>query len=194
MPSPGPEQLTGLLRGVLEPVVAGAGYELDELDVRSAGRRHTVKVVVDVPENGAHGSDSVGLDAIAELSRTVAAELDGHEHLIEGSYTLEVTSPGVDRPLTRPLHWRRAKLRLVRVTLVGGGTQDVRVGEAGPDSVTVVDAGAKKPERRTLRYADVANAVVQVEFRPPPAAETTLLAPPSDTDDGVAEHDPQELS
>ncbi|MCW0214579.1 MAG: ribosome maturation factor RimP [Pseudonocardia sp.] len=194
MPSPDPEQLTKLLRGVLEPVVADAGYELEELDVRSAGRRHTVKVVVDVPEQGKDGSDLVGLDAIAAVSRTVAAELDEHEHLIEGSYTLEVTSPGVDRPLTRPLHWRRARLRLVRVTLAGGGTQDVRVGEAGVESVVVVDAGAKKPERRTLRYADVANAVVQVEFRSPPAAETTLLAPPPDIEDGAAEHDPQELS
>ena len=90
-PSPGP--LPGQLHGVLEPIVADAGFELDELDVRATGRRHTVKVVVD-------SDTGVGLDDIAKLSRAAAAELDRHEHLIGGSYTLEVTSPGVDRPLT----------------------------------------------------------------------------------------------
>jgi ribosome maturation factor RimP len=83
------------LRGLLEPVVTGAGFELDALDVRVAGRRHTVRLVID--------SDSgVGLDDIARLSRAASDELDRNEHLVGGSYTLEVTSPGVDRPLTTP--------------------------------------------------------------------------------------------
>jgi len=173
MPPGVPEQLAGSLRGVLEPVVADAGFELDELEVRAAGRKHTVKVVVDVPEQAE--ATAVPLDAIARLSRSAAAELDRHEHLIAGSYTLEVTSPGMDRPLTRPLHWRRAHLRLARVTLEAGGTVEVRVGRAGEESVTVVDAGAKKPEARELRYAEVARAVVQVEFKAPPAAEVEAL-------------------
>ncbi|MCE0765680.1 ribosome maturation factor RimP [Pseudonocardia kujensis] len=173
MPSPAPDQLTGTLRGVLEPVVAGAGFEIEDIEVRAAGRKHTVKVVVDVPEDAEE--TGVGLDAIARLSRSAAAELDRHEHLIAGSYTLEVTSPGIDRPLTRPLHWRRAHLRLVRVTLAGGETLEVRVGRAGPESVTVVEAGAKKPHPRELRYADVTRAVVQVEFKAPPKAEVEAL-------------------
>jgi ribosome maturation factor RimP len=173
MPTGVPEQLAGSLRGVLEPLVAAAGFELDDVEVRAAGRKHTVKVVVDVPEDGE--ATSVGLDAIAKLSRSAAAELDQHEHLIAGSYTLEVTSPGVDRPLTRPLHWRRAHLRLVKATLESGETVEVRVGTAGPEAVTVVDAGAKRPEARELRYADVRRAVVQVEFKAPPAAEVEAL-------------------
>ncbi|GAA4551512.1 ribosome maturation factor RimP [Pseudonocardia xishanensis] len=173
MPPGVPEQLAGSLRGVLEPVVADAGLELDELEVRAAGRKHTVKVVVDVPEQGE--ATAVPLDAIAVVSRSAAAELDRHEHLIAGSYTLEVTSPGVDRPLTRPLHWRRAHRRLVRVTLESGETVEVRVGAAGPESATVVDAGARRPQARELRYADVRRAVVQVEFNPPPAAEVEAL-------------------
>lgn len=178
MPPGAPEQLPGSLRGVLEPLVVDAGFELDDLEVRAAGRKHTVKVVVDVPEDSAVG-ESVPLDAIARLSRSAAAELDRHEHLIAGSYTLEVTSPGVDRPLTRPLHWRRAHLRLVKVALVSGDTVEVRVGAAGEDSVTVVDAGAKGPEPRALAYADVARAVVQVEFKAPPAAEVEALGAPA---------------
>jgi ribosome maturation factor RimP len=168
MPSPRPAQdagpLPGQLHGVLEPIVAGAGFELDQLDVRAAGRRHTIKVVVD--------SDAgVGLDDIAAVSRAVSEELDQHEHLIGGSYTLEVTSPGVDRPLTGPRHWRRAHLRQVAVRLHDGATFTGRVGAAGEDAVTVLVDG----KLREVRYADVAHAGVQVEFRHPPEAEVALL-------------------
>jgi ribosome maturation factor RimP len=157
-------QPDGPLHGVLEPIVSGAGYELDELDVRVIGRRHTIKLVVD--------SDSgIGLDDIATVSRAASEELDKHEHLIGGSYTLEVTSPGVDRPLTAPRHWRRAHLRLVAVRTVDGATLAGRVGTAGEDSVELLVAGVRRP----LPYADVAHAAVEVEFNHPPAAEIALL-------------------
>jgi ribosome maturation factor RimP len=164
---PTPEQLSGQLHGVLEPIVTGAGFELDELDVRATGRRHTVKVVVDSRDD----STGVSLDDIARLSRSASAELDQHEHLIGGSYTLEVTSPGVDRPLTLPRHWRRARLRLVEVRLVDGGSLTGRVGRAGDDAVELLVEGAL----REVRYADVAKALVQVEFRPPPEADVARL-------------------
>lgn len=165
MSSPRPEQLSAQLHGVLEPIVAEAGFELDEIEVRAAGRRHTVRLVVD-REGG------VGLDDVARLSRSASAELDRNEHLIDGSYTLEVTSPGVDRPLTGPRHWRRAHLRLVAVRRQDGGTLQGRVGRAGEESVELLVDGA----RTQLRYADVARATVQVEFRPPPDEEVRLLA------------------
>jgi ribosome maturation factor RimP len=168
MPSPRPAQdvgpLPGQLHGVLEPIVTGAGFELDQLDVRTAGRRHTVKVVVD--------SDAgVGLDDIAAVSRAISTELDRQEHLIGGSYTLEVTSPGVDRPLTGQRHWRRAHLRQVAVRLHDGTTFTGRVGAAGEDAVTMLVDGSL----REVRYADVAHAGVQVEFRQAPEAEVALL-------------------
>ena len=158
------EVARGALQEVLAPIVAAAGFDLDELDVRTAGRRHVVRVVVD-SDNG------VGLDDIAELSRAASAELDRHDHLISGPYTLEVTSPGVDRPLTLPRHWKRAHLRLVNVRLHDGATLEGRVGPAGDESVVLLVRG----ELRTLRYADVARATVQVEFRPPPQDELDLL-------------------
>jgi ribosome maturation factor RimP len=162
-PSPGP--LPGQLHGLLEPIVVDAGFELDELDVRATGRRHTVKVVVD--------SDAgVGLDDIAKLSRAAAAELDRHEHLIGGSYTLEVTSPGVDRPLTSPRHWRRAWLRLVTVRPREGKPFTGRVGAADEDAVTMLVEGAL----RRVRYADIDRAAVEVEFKPAPESEVALLA------------------
>jgi ribosome maturation factor RimP len=154
------------LRGVLEPVVAAAGFELDTLEVRSAGRRHTVRLVVD--------SDAgVGLDDIARISRAASDELDRNEHLVGGSYTLEVTSPGVDRPLTTPRHWRRAHLRLVVVRPHDGDPFQGRVGAAGDTAVTMLVDGAL----REVRYADVTHAAVEVEFAPPPAKDLALLDP-----------------
>jgi ribosome maturation factor RimP len=169
------------LRGVLEPVVVAAGFELDALDVRSAGRRHTVRLVVD--------SDAgVGLDDIAHVSRAASDVLDRHEHLVGGSYTLEVTSPGVDRPLTAPRHWRRAHLRLVAVrpqpgSELGSEPFQGRVGAAGDDAVTLLVDGAL----RQVRYADVAHAAVEVEFSPPPAKDLALLDPGGSAADEAAE-------
>ena len=171
------------LRGLLEPVVTGAGFELDALDVRSAGRRHTVRMVVD--------SDAgAGLDDIARLSRAASDVLDRNEHLIGGSYTLEVTSPGVDRPLTVPRHWRRAHLRLVTVrpqpgSALGDAVFAGRVGPAGEESVTLLVDG----RLREVRYADVAHAAVEVEFAPPPAREIALLDPGAADDDAAGDPD-----
>jgi ribosome maturation factor RimP len=168
MPSLRPEQATGSapgpLHGVLEPIVAAAGFDLERLDVRAAGRRHCVTIVVD-------SDDGVGLDDIARVSRAVSDELDRNEHLIGGSYTLEVTSPGIDRPLTGQRHWRRAHLRQVAVRTRDGEEFTGRVGAAGAEAVTVLVGGTV----RELRYADVEHAGVQVEFRPAPEAELQLL-------------------
>ncbi|MCW2721872.1 ribosome maturation factor RimP [Pseudonocardia sp.] len=179
MPSPRPVQKPAgqqpgeQLHGVLEPIVTAAGFELDQLDVRAIGRRHTIKLVVD--------SDAgVGLDDIALVSRAASEELDKHEHLIGGSYTLEVTSPGVDRPLTSPRHWRRAHLRLVAVRPQDGAPFTGRVGSAGEESVELLVGGA----RRTLRYADVAHAAVEVEFSKPPASEIEALQGTETTQEG----------
>ena len=175
MSSPDPAQLSAQLRGVLEPVVTGAGLEIDAVEVRTAGRRHAVKLVVDLPDGAT--ATGIDLDDIARLSRTAAAELDPHEHLIEGSYTLEVTSPGIDRPLTRPRHWKRNFLRLASIELAGGESLEARIGRADDDGVQVAVPGRKQPELRELAYADITRARVQVEFKAPPNAEAALLDP-----------------
>lgn len=190
MRSPDPAQLADQLRGVLEPVVHGAGLEIDAVEVRSAGRRHSVKLVVDLPESSPE--TGIDLDVIARLSRSAAAELDPHEHLIEGSYTLEVTSPGIDRPLTEPRHWRRAYLRLARLTLTDGSVVDARVGRLDGDTVAVAVPGRKTPERRDIPLAEIRHAQVQVEFKPAPPAETALLDPDAlsgSTDGAPTNHD-----
>ncbi len=164
MPSQQPEQLAAQLHPVLTEVVGSAGFDLEEIEVRPAGRRRLVRVVVD-SERG------VDLDEIARLSRLAAAELDQRDELLGGPYTLEVTSPGVDRPLRRASHWRRARLRLVGVRLHDSTELTGRVGDAGEQSVQLLVDG----QLRELRYSDVAHAAVRVEFRQPPVEDLRML-------------------
>ncbi|KAA9161562.1 ribosome maturation factor RimP [Amycolatopsis acidicola] len=159
-----PGELAGQLEPIVAEAVAGAGFDLDALDVQQAGRRKLVKVVVD-------SDDGVGLDEIAEASRAVSAALDENEHLIAGAYTLEVTSPGVDRPLSGPRHWRRAKYRLVKISPHEGAAFLGRVGHAGEESARVLVDG----EIREVRFRDVARAVIEIEFKQPPTEDLKLL-------------------
>jgi ribosome maturation factor RimP len=158
------DALTGRLRPVVADAVADLGFDLESLDVQAAGRRKLVRVVVDA-------DDGVELDLLSGVSRAVSAALDEHDDIVGGPYTLEVTSPGVDRPLTRPRHWRRAKLRLVRVRPHEGPEFTGRVGTADDTGVELLVDGSL----RRVEYAAVARAAVEVEFRQPPAAELLML-------------------
>ncbi|GAB3152537.1 ribosome maturation factor RimP [Amycolatopsis stemonae] len=144
--------------------VTAAGFDLDSFEVQQAGRRQLVKVVVDA-------DDGVGLDEVAEVSRKVSAALDENEHVLASAYTLEVTSPGLDRPLTQPRHWRRARFRLVKITPAEGAPFVGRIGHAGEAAARVLEGG----KVRDVRYADVAKAVVEIEFKQPPAEDLKLL-------------------
>jgi ribosome maturation factor RimP len=136
------------VRDALHPAVTRAGFDLEDLSVGVAGRRQIVRVVVD-------RDGGVDLDAVAEVSRVVSTVLDDSEVMGAASYTLEVTSPGVDRPLTQPRHWRRAAGRLVAAGNVTG-----RVVEADDGGVTLDVAGAKK----RFGYDEIGAGRVQVEF------------------------------
>jgi ribosome maturation factor RimP len=159
---------TARLAGWIEPVVGSAGYDLEELVVTPAGRRSVVRVVVDRDEG-------VSLDDVAEISRAVSEVLDQNdEGMGRTPYVLEVSSPGVDRPLTEPRHWRRNIGRMVAVTVGRPGSTDDVTGR-----VTVVDdagvtlaveakgkPGAKKrpPTPRQVPWAELGSGRVQVEF------------------------------
>ena len=102
----------------------------------------------------------VTLDDIAEAAREVSKAIDDSDAMGETPYTLEVTSRGVERPLTLPRHWRRNRDRLVKVTTADGETLTGRIGETDEDHVTLDVSG----QRRTLDYGEVAKALVQIEF------------------------------
>jgi ribosome maturation factor RimP len=182
-------QDTAQLAGRVEPAVVAAGFELEELVVTPAGRRSVVRVVVDRDQG-------VTLDDIAEVSRAVSAVLDEEDDAFgPAPYTLEVTSPGVDRPLTEQRHWRRNTGRLVAVAVgPSGSTEQVtgRVTAVDADGVTLaVEApgkpGAKRrpPTPRRVPWAELGSGRVQVEFgRPVPGED----AGPDGVDDD-AEHE-----
>jgi ribosome maturation factor RimP len=110
-PAAGSADVAELTR-LLQPVVSAAGMDLENVRVTAVGRRRLLRVIVD-------GDGGVTLDDITQISRAVSAELDENGAMGETPYTLEVSSPGADRPLTEPRHWRRAAGRLVRVPLTG---------------------------------------------------------------------------
>jgi ribosome maturation factor RimP len=147
------------LLDVLTPVVARLGLDLEDVTVSIVGRRSVVRVVVD-------GDDGVDLDAVADVSRAVSEKLDADGDGFSGPYVLEVSSPGVDRPLTEPRHWRRAAGRLVHVP-VDGAPLAGRVVKAGDDGVHLDVDGTS----RSIAWASLGAGKVQVEFNRRPDDE-----------------------
>lgn len=141
------------LEQVLRPAAAAVGLDLEAVTVSMAGRCGILRVVVD--KDG-----GVTLDEVAEAARALSHELDGTDVMGERTYTLEVTSPGLDRPLTAPRHWRRNVDRLVKVTDAEGRSVVGRILDADDERVRLDVDGSV----RSVRYADVAKARVQVEF------------------------------
>jgi ribosome maturation factor RimP len=178
------------VREVIEPVIATAGYDLEDLALSRAGRRHLVRVVVDT-------DGGVSLDGVAEVSRAVSAALDAAEEiggeLFEGEYALEVGSPGVDRPLTLPRHWRRNVGRLVKVqakALPGtdGGDRQLagRVLAADETGIVLDVSGAP----RELTYQELGPGRVQIEFTRLDEVKDEDL---DDIDDEDDEHNDEDL-
>src|SRR3984885_12804277 len=141
------------LAGLIEPAVSAAGMDLESVRMTVAGRRRLLRVVVDSD----HG---VSLDDAADVSRDVSALLDASNVLGDVPYTLEVSSPGVDRPLTDPRHWRRARGRLVKVTVADSGVITGRIVSADPDGVTLDIEGDQ--ETRRFGYAVLGAGAIQV--------------------------------
>lgn len=151
---------SGPARDVLGPIepdlvaaLQPAGYDLEAIELTPAGKRRVLRIAVD--KDG-----GITLDDVAEATRLINDVLDGTNALGEQPYTLEVTSRGVDRPLTLERHWRRNVGRLVKITLVEGGTVTARILAAQESTATVDDKGVE----REVAYADIAKAVVQIEF------------------------------
>jgi ribosome maturation factor RimP len=150
-----PDRLTA----VIEPAVAHLGLDLEAVELAPAGRRRLLRVIVDADAEG-DGPGGVTLDRIADATRAVSRALDDADVMADQPYTLEVTSPGVDRPLTAPRHWRRNVGRLVKVSTSDGRRRTGRVLDVAEKSVTLEVGGAEQE----LSYDDIAKAAVQVEF------------------------------
>jgi ribosome maturation factor RimP len=140
----------------LDDPLRALGLDIEAVEITPAGKRRILRVAVD--KDG-----GVTLDEVAEATRETNRVLEGSDVMGEQPYTLEVTSRGVDRPLTLPRHWRRNAGRLVKVTFTDGGTATGRIVGSSEESVTLEVSGAK----REVGYAEVKKALVQVEFNRP---------------------------
>ncbi|WP_064741948.1 ribosome maturation factor RimP [Hamadaea tsunoensis] len=196
---------------LVAPLLEAAGYDLEDLAVRQIGRRHQLRVTVD-------GDGGVNLDTIADLSRLIADALDDAEatgkELVPGEYQLEVSSPGVDRPLTLARHWRRAVGRLVTVKTTQILPSVAKPGKAGKNSATVTPAKAsggttvtgrviaadektvtlevaekKSTTRHVLDLAELGPGHVQVEFSRLEEISDEDLEEIGGDDTGADEHD-----
>jgi ribosome maturation factor RimP len=169
--------------GLLEPAVTAMGMDLEAVRITSAGRRRLLRVVVDA-------DGGVSLDDIATVSRELSAALDRAAAMGETSYTLEVSSPGVDRPLTEVKHWRRAVGRMVTVPLrsparsAPGALSDAA---AVTGRITAADARGVQldvgGESREFGYSQLGPGKIQIEFAP-------LGAGRQDGEDGAGEDGP----
>jgi ribosome maturation factor RimP len=164
------------IAALVEPVVARAGYDLEELTVSQAGRRNLVRVVVDT-------DGGISLDDIAQVSKAVSGVLDEADSdggfVGRAPYTLEVTSPGVDRPLTLPRHWARNVGRLVAVH-AGEQALTGRI-TAATDTAVTLDVGGSP---REIPYPELGAGKVQVEFGRPKGSKTAGEAGDTDETEG----------
>lgn len=159
---PSQKQVIELLDGEF----ARAGYEVEDVIIDAAARPPRITVIAD-------GDEPLDLDSVAALSRSASELLDGID---TPPYVLEVTSPGVDRPLTTEKHYRRARGRKVELTLSDGSQLTGRLGEIQGGTVRlVVREGARSNfSVRELPLDGITKAVVQVEFSPPNQRELEL--------------------
>jgi ribosome maturation factor RimP len=153
------------IAGVLTPILAQLGLELEAVEIIPAGKRRLLRVVVD--GDGPKGSGPL-LDDIAAASKAASEALDRADVTGAAPYTLEVTSRGVSRPLELPRHWRRNTGRLVAVRLCEGDTITGRIVSSSEDVVRLDVDG----DTREIRFVDVERALVQVELNRPRAARS----------------------
>lgn len=142
-------------------MVRAAGLFLEDVEVAPAGRRTVVRVVIDLDD----AVGSLDLDTVGEVSRAISDALDAAEP-VRGAYTLEVSTPGTARPLTTLRHFRRARTRLVTLTLTDGTTVHGRLTDADADGYTVeVPAVGKTPARTVVVTPDrVVRGRIEVEL------------------------------
>jgi ribosome maturation factor RimP len=165
---------------LLGPAVASTGIDLEDVEIRTVGRRIVVRVLVD-SETG------VSLDQVAAASTAVSEALDADDPFGDEPYTLEVSSPGVERPLTLPRHWRRSAGRLVAVTTTKHEQVTGRIVAVADTEVELEIDVKGRTSRRTLALADIAKAVVQVEFNRKGDPELEELEDVDGTDAGTDE-------
>lgn len=153
MPVSSNDETRDRLAGLLTDPLLAVGLDVEAVEITPAGKRRVLRVAVD--KDG-----GVSMDDIAEATKEVSRVLDDSDVMGAQPYILEVTSPGVDRPLAAPRHWRRNQTRLVKVTTSDGKTRTGRILDSDDHAATLDVDG----EVQEIALADVERARVQIEF------------------------------
>ena len=149
--------LTQSITDLISPAVTEAGFFLEEVQIASPGSHRIVTCVVD-------GQTPLNLDQVTVASRLISELLDSADLMGETPFTLEVTSPGVDRPLTQPRHWTKNLTRLIKVTLSDGTITTGRLTEFNEVNATLVENIKGRLKEHTVVFSDIKRAVVEIEF------------------------------
>ena len=149
--------LTQAITDLISPAVTEAGFYLEEVQIASPGSHRTVTCVVD-------GPTPLNLDQVTVVSRIISELLDSADIMGDTPFTLEVTSPGVDRPLTDVRHWTKNLTRLIKTTLNDGSVITGRLTEFDEINATLVENIKGRIKNHTVAFADIQRAVVEIEF------------------------------
>ena len=135
------------------PAIEKAGFFLEEVHIATPGKHRIVTCIVD-------GESAHNLDQVTSVSRDISALLDEAPFMGETPFTLEVTSPGVDRPLTKPRHFKKNKDRLLRIVKTDGSVVTGRIKESSDSTVTLTE----KDTNFDVALSDIKKALVEIEF------------------------------
>jgi len=142
--------LNEVISAAIRPTIEASGNYLEELTITSAGKVKILTVIVD--------SDShLNLDQITAVTKEISEIIEGLAELGESAFTLEVTSPGIDRPLTKSRHWRKNFDRLVKISMTSGKDIEGRIGEVTDTTVQIGD--------QKVSFEDIKRAVLEIEFK-----------------------------
>jgi ribosome maturation factor RimP len=138
------------ISAAIRPIIEATGNYLEELSITSAGKVKILTVIID--------SDThLNLDQVTAVTKEISEVIEALPELGDGAFTLEVTSPGLDRPLTKPRHWRKNLDRLVKIIMTSGEEIQGRIGEATETTVLV--------DSKKVSYEDIKRAVLEIEFK-----------------------------
>ena len=138
------------ISAAITPALSDLGFYLEDITITSAGRRSMLTVIVD-------GDTHLSLDQVTVATKAISEIVENIQSLGQAPFTLEVTSPGLDRPLTKPRHWRKNIDRLVKIVLFDGKEIKGRVKDATEISATV--------DEQIVKFSDIKRATLEIEFK-----------------------------
>ena len=142
---------------LVTPAVSDQGFYLEDVHVATPGSHRIVTCIVD-------GDASLNLDQVTSVSRVISELLDEAAFMGETPFTLEVTSPGVDRPLTQPRHFAKNVDRLLKIIKLDGSEVIGRILSNTDQDVTLTVTVKKETTEQTVSLSDIKRAVVEIEF------------------------------